>query len=57
MESWPTFEVLNVKNDNINNVCQLICFPLSQDYLFVQQNVFQSKPGMIHVRAMQTPGF
>ena len=33
MESWPTFELIHLEKDNINNVCQLICFPLTTEYL------------------------
>ena len=29
MELWPTFDLINIKRDRINDVGQLVCFPLS----------------------------
>lgn len=65
MESWPTFELIHLKKDNINNVGQLICYPLSHSYLFGRDSHGVFNPGIQSklfshgnkINAMQTSGF
>ena len=43
MEQWPTFDLINIKRDPINNVGQLVVFPLSSYWNIRKKAIEESK--------------
>ena len=43
MELWPTFDIINIKRDPVNDVGQLVVFPLSSYWEIRKKEIKEEK--------------